>query len=123
METVIALWFLGAALVAVGIAGMLLPALPGPPLLFAGFVIAAWAENFEYVGYGTLAVLAWVLHLALWSEFSLVFQAYCSVPSSAQYLASLPSTTTYTLQGEPVSAPPWASCWVQRQRWQLRLPW
>lgn len=69
METVIALWFLGAALVAVGIAGMLLPALPGPPLLFAGFVIAAWAENFEYVGYGTLAVLAFTSLLAYLVDF------------------------------------------------------
>ena len=58
METVIALWLLGAALVAAGIAGMLLPVLPGPPLLIAGFFLAAWAEKFEYVGYGTLAALA-----------------------------------------------------------------
>ncbi len=58
METVIALWLLAAILVAFGIAGMLLPAMPGAPLVFAGFVIAAWAEDFEYVGYGSLAVLA-----------------------------------------------------------------
>jgi uncharacterized protein YqgC (DUF456 family) len=58
METVIALWLLAAILVALGIAGMLLPAMPGAPLVFAGFLIAAWAEDFEYVGYGSLAVLA-----------------------------------------------------------------
>jgi len=58
METVIALWLLGAVLVATGIAGMLLPALPGPPLLFAGFFVVAWAEDFEYVGDGVLAMLA-----------------------------------------------------------------
>ena len=69
METVIALWLLGAALVVLGIAGMLLPALPGPVLMFAGFVIAAWAEGFEYVGYGTLAVLAIMTLLAYGVDF------------------------------------------------------
>lgn len=69
METVIALWLLGAALVAIGIAGMLLPALPGPPLLFAGFVIAAWAEDFEQVGWGTLTVLAVMCVLAYLVDF------------------------------------------------------
>lgn len=57
METVIALWLLGAALVALGIAGMLLPALPGPPLVFLGLLLAAWAEQFQYVDLPTLIVL------------------------------------------------------------------
>ena len=69
METVVALWLLGAVLVALGIAGMLLPALPGPPLLFAGFLLAAWAEDFEYVGSGTLAVLAVLSLLAYLVDF------------------------------------------------------
>ncbi len=69
METVIALWLLGAALVVAGMAGMLLPALPGPPLLFAGFFIAAWAENFEYVGAGTLTLLAVMTLLAYAVDF------------------------------------------------------
>jgi uncharacterized protein YqgC (DUF456 family) len=34
-----------------------LPALPGAPLLFAGLVLAAWAEGFAYVGVGTLTIL------------------------------------------------------------------
>ncbi len=41
METVIALWLLGVTLVAVGIAGVILPALPGPVLIFAGFLVMA----------------------------------------------------------------------------------
>jgi uncharacterized protein YqgC (DUF456 family) len=69
METVIALWLLGAVLVATGIAGMLLPALPGPPLLFAGFFVAAWAEDFQYVGFGALAVLAVMSVLAYLVDF------------------------------------------------------
>ncbi len=43
------LWSLAVLLVLSGIAGMILPALPGSPLLFAGLVCAAWAEDFAYV--------------------------------------------------------------------------
>ncbi|HEU4427141.1 MAG TPA: DUF456 domain-containing protein, partial [Myxococcota bacterium] len=52
-----ALLVLGALLVVIGVAGLLLPGLPGAPLLFAGFVVAAWAEDFAYVGFWWLALL------------------------------------------------------------------
>ncbi|NQX89568.1 MAG: DUF456 family protein [Halioglobus sp.] len=58
METVVVLWLLGTVLVGIGIAGTLVPAMPGSVLMLAGFVVIAWAENFDYVGYGTLALLA-----------------------------------------------------------------
>ncbi len=57
MAISVALWILAVLLVAAGIAGLLLPALPGAPLLFAGLVCAAWAEDFAYVGPGWLAFL------------------------------------------------------------------
>ncbi len=44
-------------LVIAGLAGLALPALPGSPLLFAGLVLAAWAEGFAYVGAGTIVAL------------------------------------------------------------------
>jgi len=53
---VIALWALAIALMCLGIAGLALPALPGAPILFVGLLIAAWADNFEYVGFATLTV-------------------------------------------------------------------
>ncbi len=37
---------------------MLLPALPGAPLLFAGLWLAAWIEDYEFVGVPTLVLLA-----------------------------------------------------------------
>jgi uncharacterized protein YqgC (DUF456 family) len=58
MDTTILLWLLAAVLVVAGLAGLLLPVLPGPPLLFAGLLVAAWAEDFAYVGVGTLTLLA-----------------------------------------------------------------
>lgn len=61
------LWLLLAALlVLVGLAGIVLPALPGVMLIFAGLALAAWAEGFQYVGTGTLAALG-VLSLLAWS--------------------------------------------------------
>lgn len=58
MDTTILLWVLAASLILTGLAGMVLPLLPGAPLLFLGLVIGAWAEGFTHVGYGTLGVLA-----------------------------------------------------------------
>ena len=51
------LWLLSAILVIAGLLGLVLPALPGAPLLFAGLLVAAWIEDFSYVGGGTLTVL------------------------------------------------------------------
>ena len=36
---------------------MVLPVFPGPVILFLGFLLAAWAEEFAYIGTGTLLVL------------------------------------------------------------------
>jgi uncharacterized protein YqgC (DUF456 family) len=52
------LFTLAIVFAAVGIAGLALPAIPGAPLLFVGLVLAAWAEDFAYVGTGTLVTLA-----------------------------------------------------------------
>jgi uncharacterized protein YqgC (DUF456 family) len=48
----------GALLAVAGFGGLVLPAVPGAPLLFLGLVLIAWAEDFAYVGPVTLGVLA-----------------------------------------------------------------
>ena len=58
MDTTILLWILAASLIITGLIGIVLPLLPGAPLLFLGLVAAAWAEDFAYVGFGTLGILA-----------------------------------------------------------------
>jgi hypothetical protein len=61
------LWILSAALIVVGVAGTVLPALPGTMLVLAGIVLGAWIDGFSRVGWGVLSVigvlalLAWVL--------------------------------------------------------------
>jgi uncharacterized protein YqgC (DUF456 family) len=66
-----AAWGLSVLLIAAGLAGAVLPALPGPALVLAGIVVGAWVDGFTRVGPWTIAivaaltVLAWVLdHLA-----------------------------------------------------------
>ncbi len=54
----VGLWTLAGVLVAGGMAGLVLPVLPGAPLLLAGLVLAAWIEDFAYLGAGTLAAIS-----------------------------------------------------------------
>ncbi len=59
------LWALAAALVLVGLAGTLLPALPGVPFVFAGLLVAAWIGDFQRIGVPTLVLLAVLTAIAL----------------------------------------------------------
>jgi uncharacterized protein YqgC (DUF456 family) len=70
MDATVLLWLLAAVLVLAGLLGLLLPVLPGPPLLFAGLLVAAWAEDFAYVGAGTLTVLAALALLSYAVDFA-----------------------------------------------------
>jgi len=61
------LWILCAALILVGLAGTVLPVLPGTILVWGGIVLGAWIDDFTRVSMTTvvvvsvLAVLAWGL--------------------------------------------------------------
>ncbi|KQW42254.1 MULTISPECIES: DUF456 domain-containing protein [unclassified Roseateles] len=61
------LWIVSALLMAAGLAGAVLPVLPGAALVLAGAVLGAWIDGFERVGGWTLgvlvalAILSWVL--------------------------------------------------------------
>ena len=51
-------WVLAVLMIAIGLFGIVLPAIPGAPVLFAGLFVAAWADDFLYVGPWTLGLLA-----------------------------------------------------------------
>ncbi len=61
------LWALSVLLILTGLAGTVLPVLPGTALVLAGIVLGAWIDDFTRVGpvmlsiIAVLAVLAWVL--------------------------------------------------------------
>lgn len=51
------MWVLAVVLILTGLAGSVLPALPGVPLVFGGLLVAAWADDFERVTWLTLVFL------------------------------------------------------------------
>jgi len=61
----IVLWIVAILLIVVGVAGVVLPALPGAVLVFAGIALAAWIDDFNRVSgwtvgvTGVLMVIAW----------------------------------------------------------------
>jgi uncharacterized protein YqgC (DUF456 family) len=59
------LWIAAAVLVGLGIAGTLLPVLPGVPLVFLGLLLAAWIDGFGHVGWPALAVIGALAGLAV----------------------------------------------------------
>ena len=65
----ILLWIIGAILTFTGLAGLLLPLVPGAPLLFLGLLLGAWAEGFRYIGVWTLLLLAGMAALTYVVEF------------------------------------------------------
>jgi uncharacterized protein YqgC (DUF456 family) len=51
------LYIVGVLLVAAGLVGLLLPAIPGSPLIFAGILAVAWADGFTRIGLVELLIL------------------------------------------------------------------
>ncbi|MGL4233248.1 MAG: DUF456 domain-containing protein [Casimicrobium sp.] len=66
METNALMWLLAIVLMAVGLIGTILPALPGVILVLAGAIVGAWIDDFTKVPVwvvvvlSALAVIAWV---------------------------------------------------------------
>jgi uncharacterized protein YqgC (DUF456 family) len=58
-----------ALLVIVGIAGTVLPVLPGVAFVFGGLLLAAWADGFQRVGAFTVAILGILTALAVAADF------------------------------------------------------
>lgn len=58
-------WLLAILLMVMGAAGIVLPALPGVPLMFAGMFIAAWIDHFERIGWITITVLGVLTAIAV----------------------------------------------------------
>lgn len=60
-----ALWLLAGLLVAVGLAGTVLPALPGPPLVLLGILLAAWIDRFAKIPGYVCAIISALALLAM----------------------------------------------------------
>jgi len=66
----IVLWIVAIVLIAIGIVGTVVPAVPGVALMFAGMILGAWIDDFARVPVwvlvvlGVLTVLAWIVDFA-----------------------------------------------------------
>jgi uncharacterized protein YqgC (DUF456 family) len=69
MDPTIGLYLVGGVLVLVGLAGLVLPVLPGILLVFAGLALAAWADGFARVGAWGLAIIGGLAIAALAVDF------------------------------------------------------
>ena len=64
------LWIFAVLLSVIGLLGLVLPVLPGAPILFAGLLLGAWADDFAYVGAQTLIVLGVMALLTYLVDFA-----------------------------------------------------
>ena len=60
---------IAGVLIVVGLIGIVLPALPGLPLMFAGMLLAAWAGGFAKVGAGMLITLGLLTAVSMGMDF------------------------------------------------------
>lgn len=64
------LWIFSAICTLTGLSGLLLPVVPGAPILFLGLLLGAWAEDFRHVGVWTLLILGGMAGLTYVVEFA-----------------------------------------------------
>jgi len=69
MDEIFGYWVGATLLVFLGLVGLVMPAIPGTPLIFAGLLLAAWAENFAYVGLWSIVALALIALLSYGVDF------------------------------------------------------
>lgn len=62
-------YIIAGLLILIGLAGVVLPALPGLPLVFAGMLLAAWAGGFAQIGGVTLVALGLLTLLSMAVDF------------------------------------------------------
>lgn len=60
----IILWIFSALFIITGLVGLIIPVIPGPIILLGGLVMAAWAENFFFVGPMIITILTILAILA-----------------------------------------------------------
>lgn len=58
-------WVLAVLLIVIGTVGTFLPGIPGPVLVFAGMLVAAWIDHFLRIGWVTLTALGLLTALAV----------------------------------------------------------
>ncbi|MDO5505969.1 MAG: DUF456 domain-containing protein [Pseudoxanthomonas suwonensis] len=82
MDHATLLFALAGILVLIGLAGLVLPALPGLPLVFAGLLLAAWADGFQNVHW------AWMVPLGILTLLSFAIDLWATAMGAKRVGAS-----------------------------------
>lgn len=69
MDPAILWYIIAGVLILIGLAGTVLPVLPGVPIMYAGMFLAAWAGHFARVGAATLILLAVLAAISIALDF------------------------------------------------------
>ncbi len=69
MDWAILWWILAGLLMLAGLIGAILPVIPGPVLVFTGVLLAAWIDDFAYIGVWSLAIFAVLTAIAMALDF------------------------------------------------------
>ena len=78
----IALVVIAAVLIAVGLVGAIVPALPGIPLIFGGIWLIAWADRYQHLG------MWWLLGIAVIGTTGLVVDLLAGALGAKRVAAS-----------------------------------
>lgn len=62
------LYLSGALLILTGLLGVVLPVLPGVPVMYLGMLLVAWSDGFERIGFWTLLALALLTGLSILAD-------------------------------------------------------
>lgn len=65
----IVLYVVAALLVLAGLAGSILPILPGIPMIFGGLWLASWVDGYQHAGLWTLVIIAILGIIAMALDF------------------------------------------------------
>jgi len=98
----ILLWIVAGVLVMAGIAGTVLPALPGTVLVFLGLLLGAWLDDFNKVGGWPLMVMALLTVLSFMVDiFSAAFGAKSVEASKEAFIGATIGTVVGMFLGIP----------------------
>lgn len=65
----VALWITAVAMIVVGVAGTVLPALPGTVLIFGGIALGAWIDGFQRISALTVGIAAVLTVIAFVTDY------------------------------------------------------
>jgi uncharacterized protein YqgC (DUF456 family) len=64
-------WIVAVALIVIGLAGVVLPALPGIALIFGGILLGAWIDDFTRISGWTIGVLGVLTAIAFVIDYGI----------------------------------------------------